>query len=348
MKKSRKILIDAAIFGLQKAGGISKVFSEILQGLDEMFPGQVIVLMPKNKNIEIPSLLSHLKKVRIVSRKRPCRIFFLESCYLTLLAWKYRPSIWHSSYYVGFPFFGGGVKVITFHDMMGEIFNINSFKETKAKFLTLKKSHRIFAISEHAASDLKKYWPQFRDKIHVVKNGLNLMEVFKKETKIPYLIYVGRRRGYKNFLPSIKIILQDSAFQEMSIYVVGGEESLTDEEKKLERVKWFKTLPSQELNMLIKGAEALLFPSLYEGFGLPLLEAFHYEIPVLAFRVSCIPEIVGKDYPLADPENFDSLSATLVKLLKEKAQWIDYGRERKKLFSREKMIYSLLQHYEAL
>ena len=273
------------------------------------------------------------------SREEGLKIIFLSILYLTLLAFRLKPHVWHSSYYVGFPFLSSGKKVVTCHDMISEIFK----EDSHLKFLSLKKSDAILAISKNTESDLHRIWPTFNKKSQVVYNFVKKVEEGQKG-KPPYFLYVGRRGGYKNFFPTIEEILQDGRFDEYHIHVVGGEK-WSDEEKKLERngrMKHFGTLSFEEVEMQIKGASLLLFPSLYEGFGMPIIEAFSAGIPVLAFNTSSIPEVVGPSYPLVEEKG---VGDTMERLLKERERWGKYGKERAKFFNEENTLEKLYQFY---
>ncbi len=350
MKK--RILIDGVIFGLQKAGGISRLFAEILHGLEERLSNnsewEVFLLIPKNQNVEYEELYGSLKKIKVIKRRRfrwGKESFFRQSLYLTFLAWRYRPHLWHSSYYVGFPLYFCRHKIVTYHDMIAEIENIATPYESRLKYLSLKKSDKIFSVSHHSKKDLLEFWPEFANKTEVVTNCISLKEE-GKSLPSPYFLFVGRRRGYKNFLFCVKQILEDVRFKEHCIYAVGGEEEVSSEELSLERVKWLKTRPFSEVKELMMHSAALLFPSLYEGFGFPVLEAFHYGVPVLAYNTSSIPEIAGEEYPLVDPNHPNDLTSVLERLINEREKWILYGKKRETLFSREKLIETLINHYE--
>ncbi len=329
MKK--KVVIDGAIFGLQKAGGISRMWGEILLGLDVEFARQhaVTVLIPTNRNIEWLRIAPHLHHIKVKKRRRfrwEKRSLFFESLYLMWVSLFLRPTIWHSSYYVGMPFLFGGKKFCFLYDMIPEILKFSKTYGEKVKYQTLRSTDHFFAISQHSLKDVSLLWPEFIEKGSVAYIcSKEPFSVRAPKEQGPYFIHVGTRGGYKNFLVAAREILKDPRFREFELVVVGGEEKWLPEEidewnvsNAWERIKRFDILPGDEVENLMAGAAAVLFPSLYEGFGLPVLEAFQLGVPVLACRTSSIPEITGEEYPLADPSRSESYGDTLWMLLNEK------------------------------
>lgn len=346
-----KIVIDGAIFGLQKVGGISRVWAEILSGLDES--GLTVhLLVPKNSNVEWESLKSSLKHISIHKRRRfrwGKHSFFRDSLYLTWIALKIRPHLWHSSFFVGLPKFWGGRKIITLHDMIPEKLAISAPYDTKMKYLALEDSETILAISKHSMEDLGNIWPLFLKKTKLLYNCVSFKNE-KREQTLPYFIFVGKRQGYKNFLPTIEEIFEYRGFDSYHIKLVGGE-PLSSEEKSCfaahgNRVEYYGCCTAETVKNLMAQATLLLFPSLYEGFGMPVLEAFCCEVPVFALNTSSIPEITGESYPLGDPKDISTTIPTMLDLMENRERWIAYGKERAKLFTPEKMIDSLLKIYE--
>lgn len=354
-----RLVVDGAIFGLQKAGGISRLFAEILLGIEESFAREhvVILLLPKTHNVEWLRVAPYLKHIRVVKRRRfrwGRRKAWQERLYLTRLALRLRPTTWHSSFFVGFPHWPCK-KIASLYDMIPEVLSIASSYETEMKYLTLKQAHEVLSISDHSQRDLRSLWPHIAQKSKVMPMCTYISMTMDSKPKQLYFIYVGVRKGYKNFLPMMRILLQDPRFASHAFYVVGGEEEWSEEERitfetlnAWERISKKGILPQDKVQKLIAASDALLFPSLYEGFGLPVLEAFLSGVPVLCCRTSSIPEITGETYPLADVNDSKSFGETLLRLLEEKEKWISYGKQRGVHFSREKMMSFLNEVYATL
>lgn len=343
----KRIVIDGVIFGLQKAGGISQLWGDLLLELDSSFAKHysLILLIPTNSNIVWNEIKPRLKNIKIVKRKRfrwGNRNYF-NGIYLTYLAWKWRPKLWHQSYYVGFPSLFCGKKLTTFHDMIPERTESVIPYDSKKKFDSLRRCSKAVVISHHSNQDLLRWIPECQGKTIVIPNGCIQHRIEVEKEKI--ILFIGKRRGYKNFLDSIRVFLDDARFDSYRILAVGGESPLNPQEKSLERVEYLGTLSGKEVQEAYASAQIVLFPSLYEGFGLPIIEAFSASCLVIAMRSSSIPEIVGPDYPLGDPTDPKSLLRVAEQLLKEKEKWISYGHERRGLFTIEKMGQNMSEFY---
>lgn len=348
----KRIVIDGAIFGLQRAGGISRLWAEMLLDMDKNLPHEVILLMPKNRNVEWKAVAPRLKKIIVIPRKTfrwGRRSYFRDMLYLTAVAWRLEPDLWHSSFYVGMPL-GSFAKVVTCHDMIPEVLGTASSYETKMKRKALKASDLVISVSKNSQKDMGELWPGLLAKSHVVPAFLSECPLQAKETSSPYFVHVGKRSGYKNFLPACLSLLRDPRFKQYQIYVIGGEEQWSTEEEEAfgaePRVVRLGILQHSEVERYIASSEALLFPSLYEGFGIPILEALRQGVPVLAQRISSIPEVTGEEYPLADPLDPCTLGDTLERLLQEKAHWSSYGIQRAELFSKTSVLPKLYKLYE--
>ncbi|MCB1181302.1 MAG: glycosyltransferase family 4 protein [Chlamydiia bacterium] len=357
----KKIVIDGAIFGFENAGGNSRFWAEVLLGLDQEFAAShpLHLLMPPNTNVEWERIRSHLRYIKVEKRRpivQKSKGYLRESLYLTRIALKLRPWVWHASHYVGLPLKFYMHIVHSFYDMIPEVLGVASKDETYLKYRCLKGADTILSISNHSKRDLTSIWPHFSQKTRVIHLSAghenDEKECQKFDVPHPYFLFIGKRGGYKNFLTILEQLLPDSRFSLYHIVVVGGrggfsseEEDRIEELRGEERVHYVGTLPQKEVNFLIKGASALLYPSIYEGFGLPVLEAFMHRVPILACNCSSIPEITGKKYPLADPNDPTTFSSVLAELLNDKERWVTHGDERKKHFSHQKMINAIRDVY---
>ncbi len=350
---SGPIVLDSVIFALQKAGGISRFWSELLAGLDEKLPSRKIyALVPPNENIEWAAIRKKLKHIIVLERKKfkwGKRSLFWESLYLRSIASKIGASTWHTSYYIGFPFGFKGGKIASFYDMIHERMGKAPSLESSRKKETFEKSTKIIAISHHSKKDLAYFWPPLAFKAEVIPLCYSGAPPTALDDSSSYFLFLGNRRWYKNFLSPVHSILNDSRFADKKIIAVGGEHNLNEEERALQaqfgqRIEFRGTLAPSELATLTSGASCILYPSLYEGFGLPLLEAFAHRIPILATRSSSIVEVAGEEYPLID--NPQTVGDVLERLLREKQQWVEYGKKRLAFFSKEKMIDAFLSLYE--
>ncbi|MBU0981947.1 glycosyltransferase family 4 protein [Patescibacteria group bacterium] len=271
-------------------------------------------------------------------------------------------------------------SLVTIHDLTLSFFpgkKMNSgfqrFSYNKVLRSILKHSKKIIAVSENTKMDLEEVAGAFPDKIEVIYEGVNenfgprgVKEenegVLKKYgiTK-NYLLYTGVWRGHKNLVNLIKafsILHQDETF-DAQLVITGADDPYypeikrTVKELELENNTIFTGLVSEEeLVALYQEARVFVFPSLYEGFGLPPLEAMRCGTPVAASKTSCIPEVCGEDNALFfDPYDPTEMADSINKIwINEelRGELRDRGLKWSKKFSWEKMAEKTLSVYEGL
>ncbi len=217
-------------------------------------------------------------------------------------------------------------------------------------------SSRYVAISQNTAQDITKFFPQISpDLITVAYCGVDSSFKptsdeetlhFRKKYKIdkPYFLVVGSRlslKGYKNAILLFKSLSQLENRQDFAIVCVGGESKLEPELATLAKDidTHLLTLDDLELRLAYGGAIALVYPSKYEGFGLPIVEAMACGCPVITCRNSSLPEVAGKAALYVEEDNVQEMIEALKKIQTEniRQQLIALGLEQAKQFSWEKM-----------
>lgn len=297
-----KILYDDIIFELQRAGGISKYWGKLIENFSQ------------NHEVELENIQGNNSKNNVFYPSKS-NLTILKDSLLPLKIRRYLPllrlkkyDIFHSSYYRT-PLFPNKMKqVVTVHDFMYEFFdsgfkkNLHIWQKRKAML----KADAIICVSEHTKQDLLKLYPEVNPKIlHVVPNGVDKeFRVLKNNLPMSnkkYLLYVGNRVGCKNFEFNLKLMATSSFIKNEGfdlICVGGGKFSDSELElfKKYEldnKISQVMFIENEELNELYNGAYALLFPSKYEGFGIPALEAQMAGCPVIYAKTSSLPEVMG-------------------------------------------------------
>lgn len=166
-----------------------------------------------------------------------------------------------------------------------------------AKNKAIKNSDLVICVSHNTASDLLRYSPISDEKIRIIHNGVseNYHPLPQRATINNEVLFVGARAGYKNFDLAVRVI---AGLPELSLSVVGGGDFSERERRLLNelipgRYKWLGRLSDAQLNVEYNRAYALLYPSSYEGFGIPVLEAMKAGCPVVAVNASSIPEVAG-------------------------------------------------------
>ncbi|MEC6882328.1 glycosyltransferase family 1 protein [Photobacterium piscicola] len=342
-----KIELDCIIFSLQKGGGISVYFSEIIKRLKLLECDFDILnhndnFVTKEYNFSLP------KKATII----PLFFFRYMDVYL-----KADIDIFHSSYY-RLPIFWQRKKVrvvTTVHDFTYEKYSsgIKKYIHHWQKKRAIINSDVIICISKNTKKDLLEYIPEAgAKKIEIIYNGVS-DDYHKlsneKETITNNIIFVGARSGYKNFEVLVRTLGQ---VKDKSLVIIGGGD-LTEQEIRLldeniqYRYEHKSFISNNELNFLYNNSYCLVYPSLYEGFGIPAIEAMKAGCPVIAANSSSLPEVCGDAAILLDKINEESLKEA-IKLLSNKKtrnELIDKGFNNAKRFSWDKMFKELEEIY---
>ena len=321
-----KIVFDNIIYSLQKSGGGSVYWTELLKRFIKS-DNELIFFDQKEPNENLFRNTLHLDNVKTESKWSLAIRRYLP--FTEKISGKY---IFHSSYY-RYASASNAINVTSIHDFTTEKFRKGLAREVNLlqKKWAVKKAKGVVCISENTKKDLLFFMPNTdENKIRVIYNGVsedffnieyefNIADKdlrFKHLENEKYLLYVGHRTGYKNFKLAV-----DAASQFLNQYklVIVGER-FTEEEKKWVESKLgnqylqLKGLNNENLNHLYNKAYALLYPSSYEGFGIPIIEAMKTKCPVIAFKNSSIPEVAGEAALLYEEENVDSIIHGIQKL----------------------------------
>lgn len=352
-----KIAFDHQIFSSQKYGGISRYFVKLGEQLSQAtrFKADIQVIAPFHSNDFLMNAGAKLKVLQISNRKllrsrRLTRIANDLVCSATLRS--SRPDILHETYYCRRDGGPKGIKrVITVYDMIHELFpqHFSTTDETsEIKRLSISRADHVICISENTRNDLVNILGVDKDKTSVIHLGFALDHkslLIEKLRGKPFVLYVGARGGYKNFSTLVSAYAKShKTSSEFDLICFGGGPFGTNE------INLFKKLGITESVKQVSGGDELLathygnaslfvYPSLYEGFGIPPLEAMSFGCAVACGNISSIPEVVGDAASFFDPRSVDSLSETLERTLFDsdlKRHLIKKGFSRVKQFSWER------------
>lgn len=290
-----KLYLDNIIFSSQTSGGISVYWKELLSRIlkDESQDLTVIEQEKNSNNIFRKEIVIPMEKLSY-ENKFPLSIYK----FLPLTKKIEENSIFHSSYYR--VSYSKNVKnIVTVHDFTHEYFFpfhkkiLNYWK----KKLAIMKADGIICISENTKKDLLKFHPWAKNKkIKVIYNGVG-DEFFPIENieKENIILFIGSRVSYKNFDIVVEILKE---LEDYKLIIIGGGKLSNFEIEKLDQIipnKYEQKLgiTSKELNMEFNKAFCLIYPSYYEGFGIPILEAMKAGCPVVTTNKSSIPEVAG-------------------------------------------------------
>lgn len=339
-----KIIYDNLIFSWQRFGGISVVWSNLLQ---RMLRRQASIGILEyegaeehnisRKSLSIPSNIITTLDKRFLKLKR----YLNPSPSLIKEQEKF---IFHSSYYrtMNHP---DAVNITTVHDFSYELFESNKlarFIHCWQKHRAIRHSDHIVCISENTRKDLFRILPDISaNKVSVIYNGIDsrFHQIPNHTASQNFVLYVGKRDRYKNFNALINPLAQLGLY----LKIVGPQ--LTTEEIKAMKTAGLKydycgVVSDEQLNQLYNDAFCLLYTSLYEGFGLPILEAQQAGCPVIAYNASSIPEVIGDKRLLLNSitkEELEEKIAILNSPLYRK-EIIETGIQNAARFSWDKMV----------
>ncbi|CCX62506.1 putative uncharacterized protein [Bacteroides sp. CAG:598] len=266
--------------------------------------------------------------------------------------------IFHSTYY-RYSTNPQAINITTVHDFTYEFFSsgLKKIIHCWQKYRAIRNSQYIICISHNTKNDLLKFLPDIPvDKIRVVYNGVSEdyrpIPNWKGESlpfkKNDYLLFVGARGSYKNF----EFLVKSLKGTNYNLLIVGPD-LLSDEISLLninlgKHYYYMGRLSNEELNKLYNGAYAFVYPSSYEGFGIPVLEAQKAGCPVIAYNSSSIPEIIG-DTPLlmntlSDKELLEKLSLLSDYTIRERI--IEEGFRNVKRFSWDRTFRETIEIYK--
>jgi glycosyltransferase involved in cell wall biosynthesis len=254
--------------------------------------------------------------------------------------------------------------VTTIHDMIYELNPDIPRAETYIanKRASLQRADRIICVSENTRRDLLHFYPHLEERTAVVLHGFDPPTSTAADAASlharPYMLYVGMRwRGYKNFKGLLEAFASSNRLQqEVDLVCVGGgafnaEELGTMREFGVVDRVIQRDADDAELHRWYSHAHLFVYPSLYEGFGFPPLEAMASSCPVVALRSSSIPEVCGAAVEYAEPGNPASLTAALELVAfssERRAELAAAGRERTRAFSWEECARRTASIYRGL
>jgi glycosyltransferase involved in cell wall biosynthesis len=236
-----------------------------------------------------------------------------------------RDQIWWSPHY-NIPLFHRGTQVTTIHDLahlaLPQFFGAWK-KQLYSKLMfeaAARKSHSIICVSQFTADELLRLTGADHRKLHVIHNGVDEKwfdpEHGERPSERPYLLHVGNVKAHKNFQRLIEAFKKIQGRYDVDLMLVGRKEGfLAGDSAELDmtgvaegRLQFTGHVSDSLLRRYYAHAEALVFPSLYEGFGLPPLEAMASGCPVVASHAASIPEVCGEAAIYCDPLSVDDIA----------------------------------------
>ena len=365
-----RIVYDGTIFTSQASGGISRYFRRLIEEMARIRPEWSFDLHVIEDGRE-PAHLPLGDNIRITRRRhfRPGWLWMPvnyanRQCKIR----NARPAILHTT--LARPFCCTPCPLVTtIHDAiiekLPEFYAHRSHARAKRWWRwSAKHANAILTVSTTSRSDILEIWSPSPSRVHVTYPGVEeaftqaaIGETCGVNSKFgmerPYIMYVGHRGEHKNFLVLARAI-RDSALEDLDLVLVGGSDQVPELEGwpglERNRLHHLKGVTDGELRCLYSRAVALVFPSLYEGFGFPLVEAMSCGAPVVSSDIPSSREVCGDVAEFFQPRDpADCVKAILhVQCPEKRESLIRKGIERAKLFSWSSCANETIRVYEEL
>jgi len=368
-----KIGIISDILNRPSLTGVGNYTYNLIKALSKINKKDIYLIDYKNNE-----LFQEMNKIII---KNPIEDFFKKSYYFWHLYLNYKFSrkkidlnIIHSPEGTLFTELKHYKKIITAYDVMPYLFpeKFTKIMYIRFKYIfpkTLKTADKIIAVSHNTKRDLIKYFEIPEDKIRVIYGAVNENYKPLKENEInkikekhgliyPFILYVGGLAPNKNVMTLINAFykLKKHGFDNYKLIVAGVKKWKyknvfeTIEKLNLQKdVVFAGYVLGEDLSLLYNAADLFVYPSLYEGFGLPPLEAMACGTPVITSNTSSLPEVVGDAGIMVNPYDANELADKMCKVLTNedlKKELSKKGLKRAKLFSWEKCARETLEVYK--
>jgi glycosyltransferase involved in cell wall biosynthesis len=349
-----KIAFDHQIFMAQPYGGISRYFvrlaGELIASSED-----VRVVAPCHCN----RYLGALPRENVIGRefrKLPGKISRLTAALNRHVGEReinrFGPTIFHETYYTQHAVrASGAARILTVYDMIHERFS-DSFPRhdntTLYKRAAVDRADHIICISHSTKRDLCEIFQIPHEKVSVVHLGFDKFQEPTEDTQgnvtnSPFLLYVGNRGGYKNFGSMLRAVASRQHLRDTFDIVSFGGSGFNASELRVIKEAGLREGSVHHVNggdfvlgQLYRKATAFVYPSLYEGFGLPPLEAMAHGCPVVTSNTSSMPEVVGEAGEFFSPSDIDEQAQAIENVVFSSSRregLIRLGRERLGSFS---------------
>jgi glycosyltransferase involved in cell wall biosynthesis len=370
METIMKILYDHLCFK-EKYGGVSKYFVLLIKNLPPEIQWQISVKFTNNEYIKS---INNLKTISIFNKcnfvGKGHLISFMNKPFSINAFKKDEFDIYHQTHYdpYAYSYLKKKKSVTTIHDMnfykIPKLYKKNYlYKEIiKHQKDSAIKADKIITISNNTKKDIMDIWNIPGYKINTIYHGIEDigLEKYNKDKLFdkPYILFVGMRSNYKNFHNYLKVFqIISEEFTDLLLICTGI--PFSSEEKKIiysmNLVDKVYQISASEKNMvsLYYNAELFAYPSYYEGFGMPLLEAMSCHCPVICSNTSCFPEIAQNAALYFDPYSIESMVYATRKVLMDdslRSALINKGIQQvhKESFSWKKCAYEHVKVYKDL
>lgn len=369
-----QITLDARLIN---NSGIGVYIKNLIQQL--IVQQQTLTLLHRETDADIFKSYAGSSRLRIFNPQLYSIKELLQTPFQTL-----QSSVFWSPHY-NVPLVNGArkLKITTIHDVFHLAFSdaLSSKQKLYAKLMmsrAISQSHLIFTVSAFSKQEIIKYTNCNPAKIKVVHNGIDFDKfsgeideptaaaiLGRLKVQFPYILFVGNVKFYKNLVNALlgfKEMIQQtgSLYKDLKFVIVGKKEgfivgddkisSLLNDEVLQKHVHFTGWIADEELVALYQHAQLFIFPSLYEGFGFPPLEAMAAGCPVISSNAACMPEVCGDAVHYFDPHDTGSIAKSLQAVLGDdgyRQQLIVKGWKQVKKYTWKNAVEEKLRYIQA-
>lgn len=339
------VLFDGIVFSIQRYGGISVYFKELIKHSDSHgIKGMVQLAGPNNR------LFLKLKNIDLDEiHPRPFERYRTSRATIKF-------SLFHSSYYRQ-PSIKSIPTVVTVHDFVYERYarGPRRWMHVHQKHAAIRAAQAVICISESTRQDMLEFVGVIPGQtVHVIHNGASaaFRPLWLGTPEVPYVLYVGERRGYKNFM---QLLLAMEFLPDLELHCVGGGPLRAEELAALpagvqRRVRHLGFVTDEALNEHYNRAFCLVYPSSYEGFGIPVVEAMRAGCPVVSAPCKAVAEVGGDALTVAADAEPRALADAVLRLasVEYRNQMMSKGFEVSRRFTWDTTHESTLSVYQSL
>jgi glycosyltransferase involved in cell wall biosynthesis len=361
------VIYDHQVFSWQGYGGISRYFYELAKRVNASEGFSASVIAPLYVNNYLAAGGVNTKGIHIADVPRARRVVDIANRYIESAMLKAsQPDVVHETYYRHTSSAPKGCPVvITVHDMIPERSSSGFTRAdatSKKKRAAVERADRIVCVSENTRKDLLELFEPDPQKIRTIHLGFSFTGTGGNPSPPsqprPYFLYVGLRGGYKNFCKLLSAYASHAWLRNEFDLIAFGSHPFTRQEGASINALGLTSLQVRHLSgddtalgHLYANATALVYPSLYEGFGIPPLEAMGSGCPVLCSDTSSIPEIVGDGGLYFDPRSIDAIVDAMERVASGaelRSDLVTRGKNRARLFSWDRCAAETLDVYRDL
>jgi glycosyltransferase involved in cell wall biosynthesis len=365
-----RIAFDYQTFFWQSYGGISRYVVRLAEQLAAS-EQKVGIFAPLHRSYylkDLPSGIVHGYGLKSYPPKSGRVIQSVNHQFSSRLIERWKPQVVHETYYSQKSVACGFCPtVVTVYDMIHERYRDNFVphdNSSQLKRIAIERADHVICISESTRRDMLELFGTNEKKVSVVYLGFDRFSEDKQSLQTfaaasrPYLLYVGNREEYKNFSGFISAVASSKKLiKDFDIVAFGGGKFTASELAFLSE----SGIPpghvmqisgdDSVLGQLYRQASAFVYPSLYEGFGLPPLEAMAHNCPVISSKTSSMPEVIGDAGEFFDPNYIDDIAAAIERVLyspERISDLVERGQNRLNYFSWKQCTKETLDIYHTL